>query len=114
MVKRFKPRFHINNFLFGAVNVVKNADAYRYKYKGYVIGFDARSEFPIPDCNVGKNVIIFGADPSSSVHIDNKNKDILVHGKGTTQRLDNTTLALEIKYPISFTESEKRFVLTLH
>ena len=26
----------------------------------------------------GKNVIIFGADMSSSVHLDNKRKDILV------------------------------------
>ena len=49
---------------------------------------------------------------SSSVHIDNKNKDILVLGKGPTQGLDNTTLTAEAKYPINFTESEKRFVLS--
>ena len=27
---------------------------------------------------MGKKVIIFGADMSSSVHIDNKNKDIIL------------------------------------
>ena len=36
----------------------------------------------------GKNVIILGADMSSSVHIDNKKKNILVLGEVRTQRLD--------------------------
>ena len=35
----------------------------------------------------GKNVVIFGADMSSFVHIDNKNKDILILYEGPTQRL---------------------------
>ena len=30
---------------------------------------------------MGKNVIIFGADMSSSMHIDDKGKDILILGK---------------------------------
>ena len=36
---------------------------------------------------MGKSVIIFGANMSLSVHIDNKNKDILILGEGTTQGL---------------------------
>ena len=63
---------------------------------------------------MGKNVIIFGADMRSSVHVDNKNKDILIFGEGPTQGLDNTTLTVEAKYPINFTKSGKRFVLSLH
>ena len=51
---------------------------------------------------------------SSSVHIDNKNKDILILGEGPTQGLDDTTLTAEAKYPINFTQSGKRFVLSLH
>ena len=39
----------------------------------------------------GKNVI-FGADMSSSVHIDNKKKDISILDKGLTQELDMTVL----------------------
>ena len=61
-----------------------------------------------------KNVIIFGADISSSVHIDNKNKDILIIGEGTIQGLDDTTLTAEAEYPINFTQPRKRFVLSLH
>ena len=51
---------------------------------------------------------------SSSVHIDNKGKDILILGEGPTQGLDDTTLKAEAKYPINFTQSRKRFVLSLH
>ena len=34
--------------------------------------------------------MIFGVDMSSSVHIDNKNKDILILGEGPTQGLHDT------------------------
>ena len=61
-----------------------------------------------------KNVVIFGADMSSSVHIDNKNKDILILGEEPTLGLYDTTLIAEAKYPINFTQPRKRFVLSLH
>ena len=48
---------------------------------------------------MGKNGIIFGADKSLSVHIDNKNKDISILGEGSTQELDDTPLTEEAKYP---------------
>ena len=41
---------------------------------------------------------------SSSVHINNKNKDMLTVGKEPTKGLDNTKLTAEAKYPINFTE----------
>ena len=61
-----------------------------------------------------KNVIIFGTDMSSSVHVDNKEKDILILLEGPTKRLYDTTLTAEAKYPFKFTELGKRFVLSLH
>ena len=39
---------------------------------------------------------------SSSVHIENKGKDILIIGKVPTQGLDDTTLTVEAKYLINF------------
>ena len=51
---------------------------------------------------------------SSSAHIDNKVKYILILGEGPTQGLDDTTLTVEAKYPINFTQSGKIFVLSLH
>ena len=80
----------------------------------YGIGFDSCSEFSLPDSTMGKNVITFRGDMSSSVHIDNKGKDILILGKRLTQGLDDNPLTAETKHPIIFTQSEKRFVLSLH
>ena len=51
---------------------------------------------------------------SSSAHVDNKGKDILILGEGPIQGLDDTTLTAETKYPINFTQSGKGFVLSLH
>ena len=56
---------------------------------------------------MGKNVIIFGADINSSVHIDNKGKGILILGVGPTKGLNATTLTAEAKCPINFTQSVK-------
>ena len=49
------------------------------------MGFDSGSEFSLPGGTMGKNVIKFGADMSSSVDVDNKGKDILILGEGPTQ-----------------------------
>ena len=51
---------------------------------------------------------------NSSVHVDYKERNILVLGEGQTQRLDDTALTAEVKYPINFTQSRKRFVLILY
>ena len=40
---------------------------------------------------------------STSVHVDDKRKDILILGEGPMQGLDDTTLIAEAKYPINFT-----------
>ena len=106
--------FTLGNCLSGSVKLTRNADPDKYVYSGCDIGFDSRSEFSLPDGNMEKNVIIFGADMSSTVHIDNKSKDILILIEGPTQGLDDTTLIAEAKYPINFTQLRNRFVLSLH
>ena len=50
---------------------------------------------------------------SSSVHVDNKKKDMLILGKGPTQRLEHT-LTGEKLYSINFTEHNKNVSLSLH
>ena len=66
------------------MKLTKNTNLGKYKYTGYVIGFDCRGEYSLPDGSVGKNVIAFGVEVSSSGHIDNKGKDISILGKGPT------------------------------
>ena len=43
----------------------------------------------------------------SSVHINDKGKDILILGKGPTQRLDGTTFTAKVNDPIDFTQPGK-------
>ena len=62
---------------------------------------------------LGKMSFFLGADMGSSVHIDKK-KDTLILCEGPTQGLDDTTLAAKTKYSFNFTQSGKRFVLSLH
>ena len=47
-------------------------------------------------------MLVFGADMSTSTHIDNKKKDILVLGRGPTQGLESN-LTAEKMYSINFT-----------
>ena len=47
----------LENCLFGAVNLTKNADIDQYKYSGYGIGFDRKGEFSFGN-RFGRNCII--------------------------------------------------------
>ena len=77
------------NCLLGTVKLTKRVDVNLYKYFRYGIVFDRKESYSFGD-EVGRNLIIFGADMSLSPHIDNKLKDILILGKGPAQPLDHT------------------------
>ena len=81
--------------MFGSAKLTKNTDLDKYKYS-------------LPDGSIGKNFIIFRVDMSWSVHIDNIGKDILIIGRGSTQRLAGTTFTRGAPYPFDFTKSGKR------
>ena len=66
------------------------------------MGFDSRAELSFTNGSM-----------SASVHIDNKNKDILILGEGLTQGLNYTTLIAEAKYSIDSTKPRKRLKSTL-
>ena len=76
----------LKNCLFGAVTLTKNADIDKYGYSGFGIGFDRRSSLSFPGGGFGQNVLIFGADMSSSTHIDNKKRHTS-SGKWTNARI---------------------------
>ena len=104
----------LENCLFGAVKLTKNADISKYKYSEYGIGFDGKGAFSHPSGKFGNNAIISEVDMGSSVHVDNKKKDILILGEGLTQVIDDTILTAEKMYSINFTETRTRFSLSLH
>ena len=100
--KDLNSDFSFKNCFFGAVKLTTNPDLNKYSYSGCSIGFDSCSLFSLTNFDWSKNVVIFGVHISSSVHIDNEKKEILVLGEGPTQRLNNTTIAVEAKYSINF------------
>ena len=99
--------------MFGAVTLTKNADVDKCGYSGYGIEFDRKSSFSFPNDGFGQNVIIFGVDMSSSVHVDSKKKYILILGKGPTQGLVHSLTAEKV-YLINFTLTKEKFCLSLH
>ena len=114
MVKKFKYRFYIKNCLFGFLKLTKNTDPGKFRYSRHGIAFDPRSEFLFPHESMGKNVIIFGADMSSSVHIDNIGKDILILGDRPTQGSDDTALTAEALYWVyTITEATTSYLFML-
>ena len=103
----------LKNYFFVAVTLTKNADFENNMYSGYGIGFDRRSSFTYPGGGFGQNVLIFGADMTSSAHIYNKKKNISVLGKGQKQGLEHI-LTAEKMYSINFNLTKKKFCLSLH
>ena len=110
--------FTIQNALFGAMEITKNADTSKYDYKGYGICFDERSEFGHRITEGGfahttdaRNVLIFGADMSFSVHKTNRANHIYLMGTGLTQGIHDTTIYAEKNFYRNFTDPGKKFCI---
>ena len=94
--------------------MTKNADVNKCRYSGYGIAFGRTSIFSSPSGGYGQNIIIFGADMNSSIHVDNKGKDILILGKCPTQGLGEHSLTAEKMYSINFSKDNIKCCLSLH
>ena len=107
-LRNLNKNFTSGNSLFGSVKLAENADLGKCIYTGYGIGFDSRSGFFFTDGSYGKKNHFLGADMSSSMHVHNKRKNILIICEGLTQGLDDTILTVEAKYPIQFFHNQKK------
>ena len=93
----------IQNALFGAMQITKNSDTSKYKYKGYGICFDEGGTFSKGNINNGRNVLIFGVDESSLVHANKTANNIYVMGDLFVQGINDATLYAEKVYSQNFT-----------
>ena len=91
--------FTVQNVLFGAMQITKTADTSKYNCKVYGICFDEGGTFghTIKEGNFNhttnaRNVLIFGADMSSSVHATNREKHIYVMGEAFVQGINDSTI----------------------
>ena len=106
--------FTVQNALFGAIQITKNADTSKYKYKGYGVCFDEGVSFNKGNINNGRNVLIFGVHENSLVQANNKANNIYVMGDLFVQGMNDTTLYAEKIYSQNFTQPSTKFVLRLH
>ena len=93
----------LENCLFTAVSLAKNADIDRYRYSGCGVGLDRYWSFSFPSTGFGRNVIMFGVDMISSTKIDNRKKETLILRKDPTKGPEHT-LSTEKMYSIKFPE----------
>ena len=114
--------FTMQNALFGAMQITKNAtENDKDNYNGYGICFDEKSEFGHTITEGGhahttdaRNVSIFRADMSFSVHATNRANHIYLMGTGLTQGINDTTIYAEKNFYRNFTDFGKKFGLSLH
>ena len=113
--------FTVQNALFGAMEITKNAATSKYNYKGYEICFDEGDTFThtIREGNfnhttTARNVLTFGADMSFSSHTTNKANNIYVMGEDFIQGINGTIIYAEKSFYRNFTDSGKKFVLSLY
>ena len=114
-------KFTIQNVLFGAIKITKNANNSKYKYKGYGICFDESEEFThvrkegnFNHTTSARNVIIFGADMSFSKHANNKANNLYVMDKHYIQKINDTTIYAEKMFYRNFMYPGHKFILSLH
>ena len=111
----------MQNALFGAMQITKNADSSKYNYKGYGMCFDEGGTFGhtireggFDHTTNARNVLIFGADMSFSVHVTNRANHVYVMGTEFVQGINGTTIYAEKVFYRNFTDPGKKFVLSLH
>ena len=90
--------FTVQNALFGAMEITKNADTSKYNYKGYGICFDEGGTFSMGNINNGRSIIIFGVHENSVIHSNNKTNNIYIMGDGFVQGIADTTLYAKSSY----------------
>ena len=104
------------------MQITKNVtDNSKNNYKGYGICFHERSEIGHTITEGGfahttdaRNVLIFGADMSFSVHATNRANHIYLMGTGLTQGINDTMIYAEKNFYRNSTYFGKIFMLSLH
>ena len=103
------------------MQITKNTDTSKYNYKGYGICFDEGGQFghtitegDFTNTTNARNVLIFGADMSFSVHATTRANHIYVMGKEFIQGINDTIIYAEKSFYRNFTDPGKKFMLSLH
>ena len=102
--------FALSDGLFGAVKVTeKDKNNYdNYVYNCFGVCFDSKGTFTHSDGSTARNVIIFGADSSQSIHGGNKSaENLMILGKGLIQKINKQTVYADHSLMTNFTQTSK-------
>ena len=121
LVSTRDKRFTIQNALFGAMQITKMLLIIQkiiIKDMVYVLMKEVFchtiTEGGFAHTTDARNVLIFGADISFSVHATNRANHIYLMGTGLTQGINDTTIYAEKNFYRNFTDFGKKFMLSLH
>ena len=103
MYNLYRQHFYLEK-LFEAIKFNRNPSFHKYCHSRYDIILAVRGTFSLSGGWFGKNVILLSVEMSSSVHFDNKRKNILILGESQTQGIGDTTLITGTQCSINFTE----------
>ena len=106
----------LKNCLFGVTEVKKpnnTTDPQKWQNSGYGLDFDRTGQSTHNDGNPARNIIIFGADLSTSIHSTNKAQNILVLDHAFIQKINNTTIYAERSYTPNFSIEKKNILFKL-
>ena len=102
--------FTLKNCFLSTFKLTRNADKSKFTYDGRVITFDGESFWSFEN-DAARNIIIFGGAKSSSSHIDNQKKKILLLGEGPRE---GGVSAAEKKISTNFSKANTKFCLSLY
>ena len=91
----------------------KNSDKEKYVYSGYGIALDSDGSLSF-DNDTARDVIIFGADRSSSSHVEDRKNNFLILVLVPIYGLNGKPCSAGKKFSINFTKSNGKFCLSLH
>ena len=101
--------FALDECLFRALKLTKNADPDNYEYTSYGIGFDAHLQFSLPSGTWGKNVVISVVGSSLSAHANKPTND-----EEPINGSVDTTIITETQYSVNSSNHGNEICLSLH
>lgn len=91
--------------MFVAAKLTRHPIKSQFIYYDYEAAFDWIGKWSFLCYKFARNIVIFGADNSSSRHSDNRRNNFLVIGHETTDVINNSVATVEKKLVVNFAKS---------
>ena len=100
--------FKFENFLSDATSIVKNSDKEKWEYSDYGIKFDGEGSGNFGN-DFARNIVIFGADNSSSTYVDSRKNNFSTLGKGSSYGINGSFGAQVKTFSINSSKARTKF-----